>query len=106
MGEDLREDPGADEEPDRGPERSVDPEEEDEAHRRPELERSERQRGPPRLVREQAVVHENVESQRGAEHRSYELDGPPGMEHEAAMQATTNGTAPAARRDSTRPLRV
>ena len=67
VGEHLGEEPGADEEPDRGAERRVDPEWTGPSSPRARALRAGER--PTRLVREQAVIDDDVEGERGAEHR-------------------------------------
>ena len=77
--EQLRHEPAACEERDRLPERCSDAREPHQPEHRTELEEAERQRGPPRLVRQQAVVGLEVERDRDSEHEPNRLDGPPAV---------------------------
>ena len=82
VAEHLREQPRADEEPDRGLEWRRDVEEADERHRGCELEQPEWHRRPARLIRQRTVVEADVKCKPGADHGSRELDRPPGVEGE------------------------
>src|SRR5262249_31749053 len=75
--EHLREQPGEGEECDRSPKRRPDVKAEYERHDRAQLDESERNRQPSRLIREQAVVDEQVERDADPDHQAGELERPP-----------------------------
>ena len=76
VAEQLRDDPAADEERDRLPERRHDPGRVHQPDERAELDEAERHRRPAGLVAEPAV-HLDVEEEPDAEHQRDCLDGPP-----------------------------
>ena len=74
--EQLCPDPGAAEERERGDDRRADAEQQHGRHQRAELDQSERQSGPARLVGERRVV-EAVGREADGDHQARELDRPP-----------------------------